>query len=234
MLTYSQNVQAIITYKKKVSQFSFKNSGRDSLYVVKRNSFLKEIFEKANEFEYLLDVNNEESQFYIKERLSLNNDAFSSTAANIGGTKGVFYVNISSREILNEKISYGQKFMVSSSLDNHKWTITSETKKIKGYTCFKATSIRIVENNKGVFKHPVEAWFTTEIPLNFGPAGYGGLPGLILDIEFQNIRIYCSKIELNPSKGVTIKRPKKGKLITQKQLDSIGNKMYEVRKRGLW
>ena len=106
-------------------------------------------------------------------------------------------------------------------------------KKIEGYTCFKATSIKIVKNNNGVFEHPIEAWFTTEIPLNFGPADYGGLPGLILDIKFQNVRIFCSKIVLNPKKAVIIKKPKKGKLITEKQLDSIGEKMYEARKSNM-
>ncbi|MCP4991915.1 MAG: hypothetical protein GY928_39415, partial [Colwellia sp.] len=85
MTIYSQNVQAVITYKKEISELPFKNSGKDSSYVVERNSFFKEIFEKASGFEYLLEVNNKESQFYIKERLSLDNDTYSSTAANFGG-----------------------------------------------------------------------------------------------------------------------------------------------------
>lgn len=55
------------------------------------------------------------------------------------------------------------------------WDITSETKKIHGLNAILAkTSFRGRSYN---------AWFTTEIPIPFGPWKFRGLPGLILEIE---------------------------------------------------
>lgn len=52
------------------------------------------------------------------------------------------------------------------------WEIFEDSKVIGGYTCQKATT-----KFKG---RTYEAWFTTEIPMPFGPWKLHGLPGLIL------------------------------------------------------
>ncbi|MDR0954854.1 MAG: GLPGLI family protein [Rikenellaceae bacterium] len=55
------------------------------------------------------------------------------------------------------------------------WTLSSETKTILSYTCRKATA---------TFRgRSYTAWFTTDIPISSGPWKFGGLPGLILQIE---------------------------------------------------
>jgi len=51
------------------------------------------------------------------------------------------------------------------------WEISSETKKIGNFTCTKATA-----NFRG---RDYTAWFTTDIPLPYGPWKLMGLPGLI-------------------------------------------------------
>ncbi|WP_027379511.1 GLPGLI family protein [Chryseobacterium daeguense] len=58
------------------------------------------------------------------------------------------------------------------------WKIINETKKINNYTCQKAQL-----NYKG---RNWVAWFTKDIPLNFGPYVFEGLPGAILFIEDSN------------------------------------------------
>lgn len=56
------------------------------------------------------------------------------------------------------------------------WEIHSKNKKnILGYECEKA-----IANYRGSF---IEAYFTTEIPLPFGPYKFKGLPGLILEVN---------------------------------------------------
>ena len=69
------------------------------------------------------------------------------------------------------------------------WTISSDTLRICGYTCQKATC-----NFGGRL---FVAWFTPKIPLKYGPWKFGGLPGLILKVTDKD-RIYsfeCVKIE---------------------------------------
>lgn len=55
------------------------------------------------------------------------------------------------------------------------WQITQETSTILSYPCRKATA-----QFRG---RSWIAWFTTEIPLSEGPWQFGGLPGLILQLE---------------------------------------------------
>lgn len=65
---------------------------------------------------------------------------------------------------------------------DYNWQITSETKQINNYKCFKATgSLKGINGNPYYF----EAWFCPEIPLSYGPDRFAGLPGLIFEV-YQN------------------------------------------------
>ena len=65
-----------------------------------------------------------------------------------------------------------KKFLITDEL-NYKWNITNETKKIKEYTSYKATTTFRGNN--------FEVWFTPDIPINAGPWKWYGLPGLIVE-----------------------------------------------------
>lgn len=65
------------------------------------------------------------------------------------------------------------------------WTILHNRKMIANYSCQNATAKFRGRN--------YEAWFTTEIPISVGPYKFGGLPGLILEIQDsdQNYTFKC-------------------------------------------
>lgn len=73
----------------------------------------------------------------------------------------------------------------------------------------------------------VTAWYTPEIPLNQGPEGYWGLPGLILEVNDGKTTILCSKVVLNSKEKTEIKQPSNGKIVTQKEYDEIVVKKME-------
>lgn len=76
----------------------------------------------------------------------------------------------------------------------------------------------------------ITAWYTPEIPVNQGPEGYWGLPGLILEVNDGKTIILCSKVVLNAKDKVEIKAPTNGKVISQKEYDdTITKKMEEFR-----
>ncbi|MFY7757252.1 MAG: GLPGLI family protein [Flavobacterium stagni] len=76
----------------------------------------------------------------------------------------------------------------------------------------------------------ITAWYTPEIPINQGPEGYWGLPGLILEVNDGKTIVLCSKIVLNSKDKVEIKAPTNGKEVKQKEYDDIVlKKMEEMR-----
>lgn len=66
-------------------------------------------------------------------------------------------------------------YKYSESLPKMKWKIGKETKEVLGYMCTKATM-----SHRG---RTWTAWFTNDIPVTRGPLFFGGLPGLILELQ---------------------------------------------------
>jgi GLPGLI family protein len=75
----------------------------------------------------------------------------------------------------------------------------------------------------------ITAWYAPEIPINQGPEGYWGLPGLILEVNDGKTTILCSKIVLNVKEKAEIKAPNNGKVVTQAEYDdTVTKKMEEM------
>lgn len=67
--------------------------------------------------------------------------------------------------------------------DFFKWNLTDESKIIENKTVLKAEGILTVLINNEVINQKVIAWYCPEIPINVGPRGANGLPGLIYVLE---------------------------------------------------
>ena len=67
----------------------------------------------------------------------------------------------------------------------------------------------------------VTAWFTPQIPVGTGPGEYGGLPGLILELNVDRTTILCSKIVMNPKEADAIEAPTKGDKVTREEYNLI-------------
>lgn len=75
----------------------------------------------------------------------------------------------------------------------------------------------------------ITAWYAPEIPINQGPEGYWGLPGLILEVNDGKTTILCSKIVLNAKDKAEIKAPTNGKQVSQAEYDeTVTKKMEEM------
>ncbi|QMU65174.1 MAG: GLPGLI family protein [Flavobacteriaceae bacterium] len=130
-----------------------------------------------------------------------------------GGGSGIFYTNRNSRELILKKEAYGEEFLITHKIAE--WEITQETKKIGEYTCYKAIrkykdyekkdSKLSAKNSKRI-----SAWFTLQIPVPYGPNLYNGLPGLVLEVNFGKIVFKVTKIILNPTKKIVLKKPSGG------------------------
>lgn len=67
----------------------------------------------------------------------------------------------------------------------------------------------------------ITAWYTPQIPTSTGPGEYGGLPGLILELNAHRTTILCSKIEMNTKDTSDIKKPTKGKEVSREEYQKI-------------
>ncbi|BFP39970.1 GLPGLI family protein [Flavobacteriaceae bacterium GF1] len=191
---------------------------------------------KALQKEYELTFNKTESNW--KEVEKLDNGA---TGAGVevvmigmgGGSDGLLYKNTKDKTSLETTDSFGKLFLVSGNLVPYEWEMTSDTKQIGRYTCYKAiakretTQIRVAEVNGEKEEksekrtQTITAWYTPEIPVTHGPDDYWGLPGLIMEISNGSRIMVCNKVVLNPKEAIAIEIPSKGKEVTDEEYEVI-------------
>ncbi len=151
----------------------------------------------ASYFKILETMKNEEIDFAI---------SFSEASTS-------FYTEADSNAKMRYENDYLGEFRVNYS-EKTDWKLENETKLIDNYLCYKATSEEIVVTPKRTFKHAIIAWYCPAIPFSYGPKGFNGLPGLILELQVRNITWGAKKIELS-NEEKSIEKPTKGKLITE-------------------
>ena len=194
---------------------------------------MRKMFQKT----YILDFTKSESMFKQKQELDgpkvpKSNGAIIMIGGMAGGTD-VLYKNIKEKRMANKTDLMGKIFLIKDNLVSYDWELTGETKNIGNYTCYKAVfekeeeSIEIkmidgeVKEEKGMKKRTIVAWYTPDVPISNGPKNFGGLPGLILEVNDGNETIMCSEIVLNPKEVKEIKEPIKGKIVTRKKFAEI-------------
>ena len=67
----------------------------------------------------------------------------------------------------------------------------------------------------------ITAWYSPQIPVSHGPAEYGGLPGLILELTNDRTVMLCTKVVMNPEKRIVISEPTKGEFVTKVEFENI-------------
>lgn len=194
------------------------------------NESLGKLFEKgmeeAKHLKLNLEFNDTLARFKIQEAMSIE-ESNTNMAIAICNCKEEKYI-YDDKVYRSNSVGLFKKneYIIIDSL-NTNWTLEAESKIIDGYECYKATSEYIVINSKGEFRHPVTAWFCPQLPYAFGPSGYGGLPGLILELQVRNNVFYVEKIVLNHKIEEPIILPSKGKVISY---DEYNNKIGELMK----
>ena len=135
--------------------------------------------------------------------------------------QGETYRNLATNKQLSTSEWAGKKYLIEDTLKQRAWKIGTETKKVAGYECTKATfrdtSTKFQDKTINV---DVIAWFAMDLPLAAGPQTFGSLPGLILEVDTNNgeMVMTAKKIEFKKIKDKDIAAPTKGEKITQTEL----------------
>lgn len=100
------------------------------------------------------------------------------------------------------------------------WKLQSEKKKILVYDCFKATT-----EYRG---RRYTAWYSPDLPFNEGPYVFGGLPGLVMEVEddkkeYQFLLIGIEKKEM----PIYLRNDKEILNVTRKQFRDVQRNYHE-------
>ena len=194
---------------------------------------MRKIFQKT----FTLDFTKSESMYKEVQELDApkvpSSNGVMVMISGSNGSTDVLYKNLSEKRVANKKELMGKVFLIKDNLVNYNWKLTGETKNIGNYTCYKAEfeieeeDIQIDMNNgevkekKVTKKRILVAWYSPDVPISNGPGKYGGLPGLILEVNDGNETIVCSELVLNPKEAKEIKEPTKGKIVTRERFSEI-------------
>lgn len=135
------------------------------------------------------------------------------------------FTDRSSGTLIAKKVVMGDNFLLTDSVRKINWKITTETREVAGYICRRANAI-IMDS---IY---VVAFYSENIHVSGGPEGFGGLPGMILEIALphENISWKATKVTDVPVAPSALVPPRGGRAINQKQLlemlnDAIKNRI---------
>jgi GLPGLI family protein len=241
--TFAQkNFQGKATYMSKTS-VDMDNFGGGQLseqQKKERMERMKSFLEKT----YILSFNKNESSF--KEEAKLDAPGTQGSRWGSSNGQGSIYTNLKDRKIIEDVEMFSKRFLIVEDMEQPKWELGTETKKIGNYTCYKATMVKVdksvdfgsifgrrgrgnqqekdstkTEGKEEVRTLEVTAWYTPQLPVSSGPNSYWGLPGLILELNAGRTTMLCTEIVLNPSDALEIDKPNKGKEVTRDEYNAI-------------
>jgi GLPGLI family protein len=190
------------------------------------------LLKSLDQIEFELYYNKTNSVFKIIEKLGVENDySYQMAVAYVGGTH---YTDIPNKKKICEDDSFGQNNYLDIPWDKYKWEITTETKMISGYKCYRAVCSwgefdKARNKTRGFI---AQVWFTPEIPASFGPKGLDGLPGLVLEGKTGSAfgRFYVSKITFGVvDPKIKVDMPK-GKYMTEAEYQNFSYQNFPKQK----
>lgn len=219
-LSSGQSIKA--TYKVQAENI-FNTSRPDTLPEIVQKTF-KEAERSFANISYKLEINSDESFFSMEDMLLNEADKKAKLAKALAGFSGKIYSNKKENLKLRQTDVYGQVFIISSEYDQLEWNITKETRQINGFKAYKAFADENYDTGEKTETWKIVAWFVPELNQPFGPGGYGGLPGLIVELQRAG-KIYTLSDYKRVKKDLTIAKPEEGRRVTQKEFENIGRKM---------
>jgi GLPGLI family protein len=148
-------------------------------------------------FSYSEEINilktEKEIKFMDEENMGGSTDRTKVTFIGRKNITPMFYYNNKGKLFFRENF-LNNIMLVKETKKKWDWTLIDKTKKIGNFNCQKATI-----NFRG---RKYIAWYSTEIPVNFGPWKFQGLPGLILELydEDKAIHIIANSINISYDK----------------------------------
>lgn len=206
-ITLSQEYKSAIIVYKNISE-GIESKG-DSKKEIELNNM---ITAGLNSSDFILKINSNGFLFVPENELD---DEKSRLIFNL--VKSVYLINSYYFESKNNRLFKLNDDVKIEMANDYKWEITKESKIIDNYLCYKAIyNYNFITRSGNESVRIITAWFTPEINFNYGPNGYMGLPGLILELEYNKTKLVTKRIELFKEE-IEIAIPNKVKTVTEEE-----------------
>ncbi len=134
------------------------------------------------------------------------------------------YTRYDEGTIVEARQLLGRSFIIADKRPSYPWKLTAEQAEFLGYAVQKATAV--------MDSSVIEAWFTPQIPVQGGPATFGGLPGMILVVSINDgqVQYTATGVSMSPIAEGVIVRPSEGDEVTRDEYEKIvAEKLEELR-----
>ena len=161
----------------------------------------------------------------------------------MAGGGGTLYKDLSAGTYLDKVEFFGKQFLITDTIEKLDWKLEKGTKAIGKYQCNKAVAERVVtltrsesvdgESRDTTFQDTitVTAWYTMQVPVSNGPSQYGGLPGLIMELNDGQTTMLCTRVSIRPGEEMEIKKPDGGEEVSQAEYEQITQEKIEEMRR---
>jgi len=145
----AQEFQGMAVYESKTSTADFKTRMEGNKEMTPdMQKMIEERMKRMFEKTFVLNFNKTASIYKEEEKLEAPGQAGGSRMmSSMMGGGGTNFKEVKEKRYVVDKEFMGKEFLIKDSLPNYKWKMESETKQIGGYTCFKATAVRPVNQS---------------------------------------------------------------------------------------
>lgn len=197
----------------------------------KYKNFIEKLRKARAELEFELISNYQIGIYKLNKKLELKEDEIVyQLAINQGGGNSIYYRTLDKK--IEHVQDFGKKINIIYDLNELHWEITKETKKVKGFTCYKAIGYKeqYDPGRKKMLTFSPIAWFAPEINVPFGPKGIDGLPGLVLEGSMnRKLFFYADKIQIGTEpKNEKKLRMENGEEMSEKEYLELLQKMRPI------
>jgi len=204
----SQSEMLSVNYSTKTS-FSLDSMSEENKKIAWKVEYSTKMKRDFESMEYTLKIDHKKSEFEVVDKLQFSNYQTNSVAFVESGHR--FYID--DQVFLEQTDFYGEELLIVEDVNGFDWKLKNESKEILGFTCYLAT---FEKTGNGAVT--ISAWYAPELPFPFGPKGYHGLPGLILEIV-QNGKLTHTADSIDFSDDIMVIKPTTGKVISRSEFD---------------
>jgi len=198
------------------------------------NKYAKIADQGAEKLTFVLELEKDKSRFYLIDDIR-NKDKDVVIAISMIDYENIIYSDLKNNYVLynnrdDNRYFKKEEFLVKEEVFKS-WDLTKETKKIQDFICYKATGTLSYKEGSSTINKSIIAWYYPALSHATGPNGFGGLPGVILELHIDNVLFGATKISIN-KKPLNITLPTKGEVVNKENyMKTLNKRMDKYNKR---